>query len=310
MGSVLGHQLQTYATTAGAREDVLDLITQVDPEETPLLDRLGVTRAGGRLHEWLQDTLESGTASGGSNLEGAVSTGRRLDPRTRVYNATQITSYVFGISGTQEAIAQYGLESEYAYQLEKAMKIMKIMQEQILLNSYYSADTPASYQCATAARMLNGVIKAISTNVQTGSANSCALTEKLFNDLLQTIFTAGNGRPDVAFAGGYQKRKISAFSSNNVRYINMQSEKTLRNTITAYESDFGTISVVLDRWVPAAVVPVLTMADWKIAYLRKPFVQQLGIAGDAKEAQIITEYTLEYLNEANSGKLSAFTTSG
>jgi hypothetical protein len=273
------------------------------------LDRLGVTKASSRLHEWLQDTLESGTATGGSNLEGAVSVGRRLDARSRIYNATQISSYVFGISGTQEAISQYGLESEYAYQLEKAMKILKIMQEQILLNSYYSADVPASYQCATAARTLNGVIKAIETNVQTGSGGSCALTETLFNDLLQSIFTNGNGRPDVAFAGGYQKRKISGFSSNNVRYINMQQEKTLRNTITAYESDFGTIAVVLDRWIPAAADLVLTMSDWKIAYLRKPFVQQLGIAGDAKEAQIITEYTLEYLNEGNSGKLSAFAAS-
>jgi len=49
--AVLGHQLQTYATTAGAREDVLDLITQVDPEETPLLSRLGVTKAAGRYHK-------------------------------------------------------------------------------------------------------------------------------------------------------------------------------------------------------------------------------------------------------------------
>jgi len=309
MGAVLGHQLQTYATTAGAREDVLDLITQVDPEETPLLSRLGVTKASSRLHEWLQDTLESGTGTGGSNLEGAVSVGRRLSARARIYNATQITSYVFGISGTEEAISQYGLESEYAYQLEKAMKIIKVMQEQILLNSYYSADVPASYQCATAARTLNGVIYATTTNIQTGSGGSCALTEDMFNDLLQTIFTNGNGRPDVAFANGFQKRRISGFSSNNVRYINMQNEKTLRNTITAYESDFGTISVVLDRWIPAAVVPVLTMADWNVAYLRKPFVQQLGIAGDCKEAQIITEYTLEYLNESNSGKLSALATS-
>jgi hypothetical protein len=60
--------------------------------------------------------------------------------------------------------------------------------------------------------------------------------------------------------------------------------------------------------MPKSVVPVLQMDMFKIAYLRKPFVQQLGITGDSKNAQIITEYTLEHLNEASSGKLSAFAT--
>jgi len=270
---------------------------------------LGVSKAGGRYHEWLNDTLESGTGSGGADLEGAAATGRRLSSRSRSGNVVQINSYTFGISGTQEAITQYGLDSEYAYQLEKAMKILKIMQEQILLNSTYAFDVPDSYQCATAARTVRGLFASITTNCQTGSGGSCALTETAFNDLLQTIFENGTGdAPDVCFANGFNKRRISGFSSNNVRYINMQNEKTLRNTIVAYESDFGTISTVLDRWLPKGDMPVLAMSDFNIAYLRKPFVQQLGIAGDAKEAQIITEYTLEALNESNSGKATGFAT--
>jgi hypothetical protein len=285
----------------------LDLITQVDPEETPFLSRLGTTKAYQRYHEWLNDILESGTGTGGAVVEGADATPRAVDARSRLNNWSQITEYTFGISGTQESTSSFGLESEYSYQLEKAMKIVKIMQEQILLNSTTSTGGMGS-TCATGARSLRGLISCITTNVQTGSGTSCALTETLFNNLLQTIFESGNGRPDVAFAGGFQKRKISAFSSNNVRYINMQNEKTLRNTITAYESDFGTISVVLDRWMPKSVVPVLQMDMFKIAYLRKPFVQQLAIVGDSKNAQIIAEYTLEHLNEASSGKLSAFAT--
>jgi len=307
--AVLGHQLQTYATTAGAREDVLDLITQIDPEETPILSRIGVSQAAGRYHEWLNDTLESGTGTGGADLEGAAATGRRLSSRSRTANVCQITSYTFGISGTQEAIAQYGLDSEYAYQLEKAMKILKIMQEQILINSTYAFDVPASYQCATAARTLRGLFAALTTNVKTGSGGSCALTESVFNDLLQTIFENGTGQaPDVCFVNGFNKRRISGFSSNNVRYINMTDGRTLRNTVVAYESDFGTINCVLDRWLPKGDFLVMKTDEFKTAYLRKPFVHQLGVAGDAKEAQIITEYTLEYINESNSGKATGFAT--
>jgi len=304
----IAYQFVTYNATAGAREDVLDLITQVDPEETPLLSRLGVSRCYNRYHEWLQDTLESGTATGGAAVEGADATQRALDARTRLYNWTQITTYVFGISGTQEATSQYGLESEYAYQLEKAMKIMKIMQEQILLNSTSSTGGMGT-TCATGGRALTGLIDCLTTNVQTGSGGSCALTEDIFNDALQTIFENGNGYPDIAFCNGFNKRRISTFQTSNTRFINMTDEGRLRNTIVAYMSDFGDIAVVLDRWVSKSVIPVLQMDKFKIAYLRKPFVQQLGIVGDSKNAQVLAEYTLEYLNEASSGKLSALATS-
>lgn len=215
---------------------------------------------------------------------------------------------MFGISGTQEATSQYGLESDYAYQLEKAMKIVKVMQEQILLLSTSSSGGMGSV-CATGGRQMTGLIDCITTNVQTGSGDSCALTETLFNNLLQTIFENGNGYPNIAFCNGFNRRRISAFQTSNSRTLNMDSKGTLRNTITIYMSDFGDISVVLDRWVTKTVVPVIQMDKFKIAYLRKPFVQQLGIVGDSKNAQVLAEYTLQYLNEATSGKLSAMATS-
>ncbi len=304
----IAYQFVTYNATAGAREDILDLITQVDPEETPFLSRLGIGKCSNRYHEWLQDTLESGTGSGGASVEGASAVKRALAARSRVCNWTQITDYTFGISGTQEATAQYGLESDYSYQLEKAMKILKIMQEQILLLSTSSTGGMGS-TCATGARSLTGLIDCLQTNVQTGSGGSCALTETLFNNLLQTIFENGNGFPDIAFCNGFNKRKISGFQTANTRFLNMGDESKLKNTIVAYTTDFGEIAIVLDRWITKGTLPIIQMDKFKIAYLRKPFVQQLGITGDSKEAQIITEYTFEYLNEASSGKLSALATS-
>jgi hypothetical protein len=272
---------------------------------------LGVTNCYNRYTEWLNDTLESGTATGGSTVEGAEATQRSLDARTRLHNWTQITSYVFGISGTQLATNQYGLEDEYAYQLEKAMKIVKIMQEQILLNSTSSTGGMGS-TCATGARSLTGLINCLTTNITTGSGGSCALTESMFNSHLQTIFEGGNGRPDIAFCGGFNKRRISSFATSNTRQLDMTNSTKLRNLVTVYESDFGTLEIVLDRWIGAGndkgVIPTLQMDKFKIAYLRKPFVQQLAVVGDSKNAEIITEYTLQYLNEASSGKLSALAT--
>jgi len=308
----VAYQFVTYNTTAGSREDVLDLITQIDPEETPFLSRLGVDTCYNRYTEWLQDTLESGTGTGGAVVEGASAVKRALDARSRLHNWTQISAYVFSISGTHLATSHYGLEDEYAYQLEKAMKIVKIMQEQILLNSTSGTGGMGSV-CATGARSMTGLINCLTTNVTTGSAGSCALTETLFNAHLQKIFEGGNGRPDIAFVGGFNKRRISSFATSNVRQLDMTSSTKLRNTISVYESDFGTLEIVLDRWIGAGgndkgVIPTLQMDRFKVLYLRKPFVQQLGITGDSKDAQLLTEYTFQYLNEGTSGKLSALAT--
>jgi hypothetical protein len=191
------------------------------------------------------------------------------------------------------------------------MKIVKIMQEQILLNSTTSTGGMGS-TCATGARSMRGLISCLTTNVSTGSAGSCALTETIFNAHLQKIFDAGNGRPDIAFCGGFNKRRISQFATSNTRNLDMTNSTKLRNTVSVYESDFGTLEIVLDRWIGGGndkgVIPTLQMDTFKIAYLRKPFVQQLAVVGDSKNSQIIAEYTLQHLNEAASGKLSALAT--
>jgi hypothetical protein len=288
----------TYQATGGRKEDVLDLITSISPEETPLLSRLGVSNSASTIHQWLQDSIDSGTATGAACIEGESATARTISDRSRLQNYTQISEYVFGVSGTQEAVSHYGLDSEYSFQLEKAMKILKIMQEQILINSTSATGS------SSVARSLTGIISALQTNVQTGSAGVCALSETLFNNLLQTVFEAG-GKPDVCYVGGFLKRKISAFATSNTRQIDMTNKSTLRNFVSVYESDFGTIEIILDRYIPAGTGFVLQADMWKIAYLRKPFVQSLALDGDRKRAQIIAEYTLEYLNEKSSGKLSA-----
>lgn len=297
----------TYNATAGAAEDVLDVITQVSPEETPFLSRLAIGRAFAKYHEWLSDSLDSATATGGAVAEGDIPSNKALTARTRVGNYCQISQYTFGISGTQQAINSYGVDSEYAYQLERAMKIVKIWMENILLFSTTSTGGMGTV-CATGARALRGMIDSVQTSRLTGSGNACSLTEGKFNDILATIFDAG-GNPNVAYTGGYNKRRISSFATSNTRFIDPGAKGVLRNYITLYESDFGAIEIVLDRYMSAGTVPIVQQDKWKLAYLRKPTVTPLAKDGDRTRAMIVTEYTLENLNEKSGGLLSAFATS-
>lgn len=293
--------LTRYEASAGSREDVLDMISQLTPEETPLLSRLGVSTARSAFHNWLTDTIPSATATIGAVPEGATAGSTTLSSRTRLLNYTIITHFPFEISGTQESTSMYGIESEYAYQLEKAMKSFKIMQDIILWTS-----TSASGSGTGTARQLTGVIDATQTNRVTGSGGSCALTESTFNQLLQNIAVNGGGVPDTVFVNGFNKRRISSFATNNTRYSEIGAEGRVRNFVSIYESDFGTLECVFERYIPATTGAVLKTADYKVAYLRKPFVKKLAETGDAMKSAIYGEYTLEYLAESHSGLLSAF----
>lgn len=295
--------LTRYDTTAGAKEDVLDVISELTPEETQLLSRLGVSSARSALHNWITNTVDSATATGGATVEGATAVSRGLSDRTRILNYTQVTTETIDVSGTQEASSMYGVESEYAKRLEDGMKRWKIMVNIVLWTSTSASGT------SSVARQLTGAIDAIRTNRTTGSAKSCALTESLFNDCLQNVAETGGGIADTAFARGFNKRRISQFATSNTRYSEVGSEGRVRNVVSVYESDFGTIEIVFERYIPVNEVALMKMSTWKIAYLRKPFVKPLSDIGDSKRAMIIGEYSLEYLAEQHNGLLSAFAAS-
>ncbi len=302
--------LESYNSTGGAKEDILDLITMISPSETPFLSRLGTSRAYNTTHTWLTDTMNVTAASGDACQEGESATNYALTDKVREYNLTQISDKTFSISGTEEAISHYGLDSQYAYQLEKAMKELKCRMERVLLGSSAVTAGATGYP-----KQMRGAFSFALTggNGQSGAAGVSALTESIYNTLCQDIYTDG-GNPDTTFVNGFLKRRISAFASNNARYIDMGQQKKLTGVVSIYESDFGTQEIVLDRWVKglnngeSGAGLVLTMADWKIAYLRKPFTNPLAVDGDRKSTQILVEYTLESLAPTHSGYLSGFAT--
>ncbi|MFA5133108.1 MAG: DUF5309 family protein [Candidatus Paceibacterota bacterium] len=304
------YQFVTYNATTGLKEDVLDVISQISPEDTPILSRLNVKTCMGKYHEWLTDSLQSGTGTGYGVSEGASAAFGALAARSRYGNYTTIMRKVFSISGTMEAVAQYGIDSEYSYQLEKAMKELKIMQEQSVIWMTSAAGSESASGAQGVARTFTGLLACIATsNVRTGSANVCTLTESEFNALFQTMFSNG-AVPDICYANGFNKRRISSFATSNTRYQEPGSEGRVRNFVSVYEGDFCTVEVALDRYAPTNSVIATKSDKFSIAYLnnRKPKVVPLAKLGDSQDAMIITEYTFEYLNTYAGGLLSAWAT--
>jgi len=296
MADVSTYALQTYQAI-GNREDLLDIITDISPEETPMFTRFKKYKANAKYMEWQTDSLE--TAASNKAVEGADFSFSRPSVRTRTGDYTQIFANTYSVSSTQEATDTAGVSSEMAYQASKAMKEHKRDIEYALINETGSAGASGT------ARSLKGVPSWVSTNKTCG--NSCALTETMYNTLLQDIWDQG-GNPDVTYVNGWQKRKISGFSTENTRYISGEDKK-LVNSVSVYESDFGLQTIILDRFVTASILLALQEDLWGIGVFRPSHNVKIAKIADAERAAIVGEYTLVSRNEAGSGQLYALATS-
>jgi len=84
---------------------------------------------------------------------------------------------------------------------------------------------------------------------------------------------------------------------------------TIIGAADVYMSDFGTISVVPNRFMRTRDALVLDPEYAAVAYLRPFATNELAKAGDAEKTQIIAELTLEMRNEAAHGIAADLSTS-
>lgn len=110
------------AAGANIREDLSNMISNIDRDETPFLSSIGTNKATGPLHEWLTDTYADPTSN--QQAEGfTFDSGRansRQSARSRVDNRTQVFGKDILASGSTISSDVAGVANEFAYQLKKA----------------------------------------------------------------------------------------------------------------------------------------------------------------------------------------------
>jgi hypothetical protein len=108
--------------------------------------------------------------------------------------------------------------------------------------------------------------------------------------------------------GGFNKQAFSTFTGRATPTEDTKSKK-ITAAVSAYESDFGTLKVVANRFQRSRDALVLQMDMWKFCTLRDFFTKELAKTGDSDRKQIIVEYSLESCNEKASGLVADLTTS-
>lgn len=300
--------LQTYQDTA-RREDLLDIIGDVSPDDNPLSTMLATTSASQTLHEWLEDYLARPT-SNASAIEGAAASYDDLTQPSRRNNVTQIISTTFRVSGTERSVNVAGMGDPMDYQAAKALKDWKNKQEFALLRS-----TRASGDSGVA-RTMSG-IHAIVTSHYTNRLSGTSLSETEFNNMVYDV-AVDVGTSDVfdmVLTTLQLRQKISTFTAGTTKYVNA-SEKKLTRPVQVYESDFGVHRIFGHKDVLAAAATpgptILGLKEdkWRIAYLRKPTKEMLAKDGDRDNGQIVGELTLEFLAERANARRTGYNQQG
>jgi len=304
-------------TVIGQREDLIDVIYDISPQDTPIMSSVGKGSARAVYHEWQTDSLAAATTANAA-VEGADATDAAVSPTTRLGNYTQIVTKTIRVSGTLESVDKAGRKSEKAYQMAKASAELKRDIETII-----TANQGQTAGDATTARKMGSLLSWIKTNssvngtsvtgvdpttigVSTRTDGSTrTFTEALLKDVIQQVFVSG-GTPTLAVMRPALKQKVSGFTGNAAYRVN--TDNSVGNvTVVAgadlYQSDFGVLQLVPDRFMRSSDREVLVLDPEyaELSYLRPFQTTDLAITGDSQRSQILAELSLTVRNEAAHG---------
>ena len=315
--------LETNAFTSylsiGNREDLSDTIYRISPTDTPFLSGIDKETATGVKHEWQTQALATALTTN-AHLEGDAASAEAATATVRLFNYCQISKKVPRVTNTEEVIEKAGRGSEMAYQeMLKGLELKRDMESAMLASTSAQAAGNGttirragpvnSYITTNKSLTSTSSVSGDGTDISTDSDTTRAFTETLLKTQLQNCWTQG-GKPDVVMAGAFNKQQFSSFQGRSSA-IEDASDRKITANVTAYESDFGTLKVVANRFQRSRDVYAFQMDMWAIAYLkgRKMVSQDLAITGDSRAKQIISEWTLVSRQEKANARIGDLTTS-
>ena len=307
----------TKYDAVGQREDLSDVIYNISPTDTPIMSSIGKTKATAVNHEWQTDSLAAATTSN-ALVEGADATSATMSPTTRLGNLTQIVGKTVQVSGTLESVDKAGRKSEKAYQLAKASAEIKRDIETIITANQAKVAGDGS----STARKMSSLLSFIKTNTSVGTGTTTngadpttigvsarvdsdatrTFTEAMLKEVVREVFASG-GTPSVLMVSPALKQTVSGFTGlAATRYqAPVSGQATILAGADIYQSDFGQISIVPNRFMRSRDALVLDPEYAALAYLRPFQTIELAKAGDSDKTQILAELTLEVRNEAAHG---------
>lgn len=301
--AVPANTFQSYQAIGNA-EDVSDRIYNITPFDTPLMTLAGKGKAEATYTEWQTESLPTVNSSN-AVIEGDDAANTAVTPTARVGNWLQISERTLGITKVQEATHSYGRPSELARQRVNFMRALKRDMETIMTSNQVRVVGAAA--TAQKLRPLCGWYASNDSRGASGADGTASAaatdgTQRNFSEtLLKTAMATayGNGgQPSILMTGPINRVNASSQLSGGATKFYQTADKTLVATILVYQSDFGPLKMVPNRFQRERDAHLLDPDFIEVKYLEQPQIQDLAVTGLAKRQQIWATYTLAVLNEA------------
>jgi hypothetical protein len=275
------------------REDLSDFVYKISPLETPCMQAVG--RKGkfkNTYHEW--PVVELAAANGNNAaIEGNDTPNDNPTVATRHGNYSQIMTKTKGVSSTDEMVDGAGQVQKMAKQvLYAAQELKRDMEARLagpgsMIASAGVALTGARNTASIAAfigttgggnanRGTGGTNGALSggangyPNTAPGAGTARVLDAPseagIFKPVIQQMWTNG-GKPDFVLCPPTYKTSISAYTGNATRFKKAEDKKLIA-AIDVYDSDFGEVQIVPDRFMDPHQVIILDRSLVEVGYLQ------------------------------------------
>lgn len=289
----------------GKKEDVSDIITNISPTKTPFQAMIGSEGIHTIVHQWQEDSFNAIQTN--AQVEGAAAISAVQNPTVLRSNTTQILMKTASVTGTADTVKTYGRDRELAYQL--SLRSAEIKRD--LENAFVGVNQAAVTGSDGVARSMASALPQIaSANIYYmgsglgGSTGSAAvISETAVLAVAQELYTQG-ADPDTVLVKPGDSQNVAAFQANGrTRFVD-NGDKDIVNVVNFYESPYGRLKIVMDRFILSTSALVYEASMWKKLVLRNWFRETLAKVGDSTQVMIVGEFSLKHKNFQASGAIT------
>lgn len=312
----------TFVSTSakGNREQLSDVVSRIDPEETPIYSLIGKTTFSGTHPEWETDSLSA--PADNVQAEGDDYSFGATTPAVRVGNYTQIMRKEGIISGTQDATDNAGSVEQVKYQkLKKGVELRRDVEYSIVA---------ANASVAGATRKSGSLSSWITTNVSRGATGANggyssgtgltvaptngtqrAFTKTIMDTVMQQAAVSGAKLKHVVGSHYIKSVFVTFMSDANVASFRYAAAAGGKNEIIAtadvYAGPFGRV-FVHENYVQSSAAALARnvffidpdMIEW--GWFRKiKEDKDVAKTGDAQKFVLLGEGALKVNNEKGLG---------
>lgn len=286
--------------STGWRElDISSMIKNQSPDDRPFFELCGDATATSWKHEWQTRTLRARAVN--ALAEGANFTYRNVRAPSRPSNTCQILEDGIEVSGTSQAEGHYGAPNLMSDQVKLNAKQHGLDIEYSLIRGLETTGNTAH------ARIMGGLMSIITTN-KTAMLGITMTEQHYVRNLLQTIWSATNDRPNTVLCNAELMNAINAFNAfGATRWLDTMTREIVVEVLR-YQSSFGSVSNYLCRDLSNGSsngeICAFDRTQMKKAWLRSTKLKPVAPQADSEQAVMISELTLEYGNELATAKMT------